>query len=171
MAEAMILLGEIGRPHGVRGLVRVRSFTAEPEDLTAYGPLSDVSGALFVLEMLAPDLARIEGVTDRDQAARLTGTRLYVPRTALPSPDGEEYYLADLEGMAAATPEGVALGRVRAVEDHGAGAFLVLEGPPERLVPFTRAAVPAVDVAARRITVVPPAEILVEPQPGEAGAA
>ncbi|MBX9749932.1 MAG: ribosome maturation factor RimM [Roseococcus sp.] len=175
MATAMILLGEIGRPHGVRGLVRVRSFTAEPEDLTAYGPLSDATGSQrFVLEMLSPDLARIEGVNDRDQAARLTGTKLYVPREALPPPeDEEEYYLSDLEGMAAVTAEGQALGRVRAVEDHGAGAFLVLEGPPERLVPFTRAAVPEVDTKARRITVVLPAEILVEPQPGdrEAGAA
>jgi 16S rRNA processing protein RimM len=175
MSSAMILLGEIGRPHGVRGLVRVRSFTAEPEDLTAYGPLSDQSGTQrFVLEMLAPDLARIEGVTDRDQAARLTGTKLYVPREALPPPeDPEEFYLSDLEGMAAVTEAGASLGRVRSVEDHGAGAFLVLEGPPERLVPFTRAAVPVVDVAARRITVVPPEEILVEPQPGEpeAGAA
>ncbi|WPB84131.1 ribosome maturation factor RimM [Sediminicoccus rosea] len=176
MAPAMILLGEIGRPHGVRGLVRVRSFTAEPEDLTAYGPLSDATGTQrFVLEMLAPDLARIDGVNDRDQAARLTGTRLYVPREALPPPeDPDEFYLSDLEGLAAVTEAGEALGRVRSVEDHGAGAFLVLEGPPERLVPFTRAAVPAVDIAARRVTVVLPAEILVEPQPdeqGEAGAA
>jgi 16S rRNA processing protein RimM len=175
MAPAMILLGEIGRPHGVRGLVRVRSFTAEPEDLTAYGPLSDQAGVhRFVLEMLSPDLARIEGVNDRDQAAKLTGTKLYVPREALPPPeDDEEYYLSDLEGMAAVTAEGLALGRVRAVEDHGAGAFLVLEGPPERLVPFTRAAVPEVDTKARRITVLLPAEILVEQQPGdtEAGAA
>jgi 16S rRNA processing protein RimM len=175
MATAMILLGEIGRPHGVRGLVRVRSFTAEPEDLTAYGPLSDETGTQrFVLEMLSPDLARVEGVNDRDQAARLTGTKLYVPREALPPPeDEEEYYLSDLEGMAAVTAEGLALGRVRAVEDHGAGAFLVLEGSPERLVPFTRAAVPEVDTKARRITVILPAEILVEPQPGdrEAGAA
>lgn len=168
----MILLGEIGRPHGVRGLVRVRSFTAEPEDLIAYGPLTDASGAQrFVLEMLSPDLARMEGVNDRDQAAKLTGTKLYVPREALPPPeDEEEYYLSDLEGMSAVTIEGQALGRVRAMEDHGAGAFLVLEGPPERLVPFTRAAVPAVDPAARRITVILPAEILVEPQPGDAEA-
>ena len=175
MAEAMILLGEIGRPHGVRGLVRVRSFTAEPEDLTTYGPLSDASGAQrFMLELLSPDLARISGVTDRDQAAKLTGTKLYVPRAALPPPgDAEEYYLSDLEGMAAVTVDGVELGRVRAVEDHGAGAFLVLEGPPERLLPFTHAVVPTVDVRARRITVVLPVEIIVEAQPGdtESGAA
>lgn len=164
MAETKVLLGEIGRPHGVRGLVRVRAFTAEPEGLVAYGPLTDESGARrFSLELLAEDLARIEGVTDRDAAARLTGTRLYVPRDALPPiEDPDEFYLSDLEGLAAFTEAGDPLGRVRAVEDHGAGAFLVLEGPPERLIPFTRAAVPAVDLAGGRITVVLPAEIVVD---------
>lgn len=161
MAETKVLLGEIGRPHGVRGLVRVRAFTAEPEGLTAYGPLTDESGTRrFALELLADGLARIEGVVDREAAARLTGTRLYVPREALPPPeDPEEFYLSDLEGLAAFTEAGDPLGRVRSVEDHGAGAFLVLEGPSERLVPFTRAAVPAVDLATGRVTVVLPAEI------------
>ena len=155
----MILLGEIGRPHGVRGLVRVRSFTAEPMGLTAYGPLTDEAGERrFVLELLAEDLARIEGVSDRDAAARLTGTRLYVPREALPPPEEDEFYLADLEGMQAVSEAGEPLGEVSAVEDHGAGIFLVLDGPPERLIPFTKAAVPVVDLAARRIVVVPPVE-------------
>ena len=170
MPGAMILLGEIGRPHGVRGLMRVRSFTAEPEDLVAYGPLTDGAGTRrFLIELLAPDLVRIDGVDDRDQAAKLTGTKLYVPREALPPPaDPDEFYLSDLEGVAAFTPEGASLGRVRAVEDHGAGAFLVLEGPPERLVPFTRASVPSVDLAAGRILVVPPAEIVAELAEGAA---
>ena len=166
----MILLGEIGRPHGVRGLLRVRSFTAEPEDLVAYGPLTDEAGQRrFALELLSPDLVRIEGVTDRDQAARLTGTKLYVPREALPPPkDPEEFYLSDLQGVAAFTAEGAALGRVRSVENHGAGAFLVLEGPPERLVPFTLKAVPAVDLKAGRITVALPEEIIVQPSAEDA---
>lgn len=164
MADSKVLLGEIGRPHGVRGLVRVRAFTAEPEGLVAYGPLTDESGTRrFALELLAEDLARVEGVTDRDAAARLTGTRLYVARDALPpTEDPDEFYLSDLEGLAAFTDAGDPLGRVRAVEDHGAGAFLVLEGPPERLIPFTRVAVPAVDLAGGRITVVLPAEIVVD---------
>ncbi len=161
MGAGMILLGEIGRPHGVRGQVRVRSFAAAPEGLTAYGPLLDANGQRIVLSMVGPDIARIEGVTDRDAAARLTGTKLYVARDALPPPEEEEFYLADLEGMAAVTEAGESLGQVAAVEDHGGGAFLVLSGPPERLIPFTRAAVPVVDVAARRLVVVPPAEILV----------
>lgn len=159
MAPAMILLGEIGRPHGVRGLVRVRSFTAEPMDLAAYGPLFSEDGTRrFALTLLAEDLAKLEGVTDRDAAAKLTGTKLYVPREALPDPDEEdEFYLADLEGLEALAADGTALGRVRAVEDHGAGAFLVLEDG--RLIPFTKAAVPVVDVANGRLTVVPPAEV------------
>jgi 16S rRNA processing protein RimM len=160
MREGMILLGEIGRPHGVRGLVRVRSFTADPADLTAYGPLSDGGGRSFALTLLAPDLARIEGVSDRDAAARLTGTKLYVPRAALPAPEEDEFYLADLEGLRAETEAGESLGTVLAVEDHGAGAFLVLSGPPERLVPFTRAAVPVVDVEGGRVVVVPPEEVV-----------
>jgi 16S rRNA processing protein RimM len=160
MGEAMILLGEIGRPHGVRGLVRVRSFAAAPEGLTAYGPLRDERGRCFALTLLAEGLARIEGVADRDAAAALTGTKLYVPRSALPAPEEEEFYLADLEGLAAVTEAGESLGIVRAVEDHGAGAFLVLSGPPERLVPFTRACVPVVDVAGGRVVVVPPAEVV-----------
>ncbi len=155
----MILLGEIGRPHGVRGLVRVRSFTADPMALTAYGPLYSADGAReFRLTLLAEDLARVEGVTDREAAARLTGTGLHVPRAALPATEGEdEFYLADLEGLEARMPDGAVLGRVRAVEDHGAGAFLVLED--ERLIPFTRAAVPVVDVAGGHVVVIPPAEV------------
>lgn len=158
MAPAMILLGEIGRPHGVRGLVRVRSFTAEPMDLAAYGPLFSEDGTRrFALTLLAEDLAKLEGVEDRDAAAKLTGTKLYVPRDALPQPEEEEFYLADLEGLEARAEDGAVLGRVRAVEDHGAGAFLVLDDG--RLIPFTKAAVPVVDVANGRLTVIPPAEV------------
>ncbi len=163
MDGSMILLGEIGRPHGVRGLVRVRSFAAAPGGLTAYGPLFDARGRRFALTLLAEGLARIEGVADRDAAAALTGTKLYVPRSALPPPGEEEFYLADLVGLAAVTAQGESLGAVRAVEDHGAGAFLVLSGPPERLIPFTRACVPVVDLAARRLVVVPPAEVVAGP--------
>lgn len=156
MPRAMVLLGEIGRPHGVRGLVRVRSFTAAADSLTAYGPLTDEAGArVFALTLLAPDLARIEGVADREAAQRLTGTRLYVARDRLPPPaDPDEFYLSDLEGLAAFGEDGAVLGRVEAVEDHGGGPFLVV-GP--HLIPFTRACVPVVDVAAGRVVVVPPA--------------
>ena len=164
MAGNRILVGEIGRPHGVRGLVKLRSFTADPAAIADYGPLTDEAGVRrFGITLLAEGLARVEGVADRDAAARLTGTLLYAERDRLPPPDEEEYYLADLIGLRAETEAGESLGAVRAVEDHGAGAFLVLEGPPERLVPFTRAVVPVVDLAGGRVVVVLPEEIVVPP--------
>lgn len=167
-----ILVGEIGRPHGVRGLVRLRSFTADPAAIAGYGPLTDESGRRrFALTLLAEGLARIEGVADRDAAARLTGTRLYVERDRLPPPEEEEYYHADLIGLRVETEAGEALGRVAAVEDHGAGAFLVVrgEGGAERLLPFTRAVVPVVDIAGGRIVAAPPEEVVVPPRRGDGG--
>ena len=172
MGGKRILVGEIGRPHGVRGLVKLRSFTADPDGLDAYNPLTDETGTRRIkLTILADGLGFIEGVTDRDAAQRLTGTKLYVDRDRLPPPEEEEYYLADLVGLRAETDAGKPLGTVRAVEDHGAGSFLVLDGPPERLVPFTRAAVPVVDIAGGRVVVAPPEEIVVPPPAGEAEAA
>lgn len=171
MAPKRVLVGEIGRPHGVRGLVKLRSFTADPSAIAAYGPLTDEGGTRrFALTLLADGVARVEGVADRDAAQRLTGTRLYVERDRLPPPEEEEYYLADLIGLAAVTEAGVPCGTVRAVEDHGAGAFLALAGAggAEMLLPFTRTAVPVVDLAGGRLVVVPPAERLGEDGEGAA---
>jgi 16S rRNA processing protein RimM len=167
-----ILVGEIGRPHGVRGLVKLRSFTEDPAAIAAYGSLTDEAGAhRFDLTLLGEGIARIQGVADRDAAARLTGTRLYVERDRLPAPEAEEFYLADLIGLRAETEAGAALGTVRAAEDHGAGAFLVLAAADgaERLVPFTRAAVPLVDLAGGRVVVAPPTETMVAPEGDGAG--
>ncbi|WP_120007971.1 ribosome maturation factor RimM [Teichococcus vastitatis] len=171
MGKDRILVGEIGRPHGVRGLVRVQSFTADPAALAAYGPLSDESGTTtLVLQWLPGGLARVEGVQDRDAAARLTGTRLYVPRDRLPAPEEEEFYLADLVGLPVQDKAGQVLGSVRSVEDYGAGAFLAVvdEAGRETLLPFTRAVVPVVDVAAGHLVVEPPEDIVVPPEPGDA---
>lgn len=171
MDTKRVLVGEIGRPHGVRGLVKLRSFTADPAAIAAYGPLTDEAGTRrFSLTLLAEGLARIEGVADRDAAQRLTGTRLYVERDRLPPPEEEEYYLADLIGLAVVTEAGAACGTVRAVEDHGAGTFLIIEDASgrERLLPFTRAAVPVVDLAGGRLVVVPPEEIVAEGTEGAA---
>ena len=166
MAEQRILVGEIGRPHGVRGLVKLRSFTADPAAIASYGPLTDESGQRrFALTFLSDGLARVEGVADREAAARLTGTGLYVERAGLPPPEEDEFYLADLVGLRAEAADGAPLGSVRSVEEHGAGAFLVLDGPPERLVPFTRACVPVVDTGAGRVVVKPPAETAAPPPP------
>jgi 16S rRNA processing protein RimM len=172
MARAeRILVGEIGRPHGVRGLVKLRSFTGDPAAIASYGPLTDAAGERrFALTLLADGLARVEGVADREAAARLTGTGLYADRANLPPPEEDEFYLADLVGLRAETAAGGSLGHVRSVEEHGAGAFLVLDGPPERLVPFTRACVPVVDTAEGRVVVELPQEVAAPPPADEAAA-
>jgi 16S rRNA processing protein RimM len=171
-AEQRILVGEIGRPHGVRGLVKLRSFTADPAAIASYGPLTDATGQRrFGLTLLAEGLARVEGVEDREAAARLTGTALYVERANLPPPEEDEFYLADLVGLRAESAAGGSLGHVRSVEEHGAGAFLVLDGPPERFVPFTRACVPVVDTAAGRVVVQLPEETAAPPPPSDEAAA
>jgi len=163
-----VLLGVIGRPHGVRGLVRVHSHTAEPADLTAYGPLQDEKGRQFEVAWRGEGVAAVaelrDGVrvpvSDRDAAARLTNLRLYIARERLPVPEPEEFYLADLIGLEASDAGGP-IGRVAAVHDYGAGASLEIargEKPP-LVVPFTRACVPEVDVAGGRLLVNPPAEL------------
>ena len=168
-AARRVLLGEIGRPHGVRGLVRLHAFTEDPGTLGSYGPLSDGTGSRrFAVTPMPGGIGRIEGVADRDAAARLTGTKLYVERDRLPPPaDPDEVLLCDLEGLQAFAEDGTALGAVRSVEEYGAGPFLVIEhAGGEQLLPFTKAVVPVVDIAGGRVVVVPPAEVTVAPQDG-----
>ncbi|HET8995491.1 MAG TPA: ribosome maturation factor RimM [Acetobacteraceae bacterium] len=178
MPDSRILLGVIGRPHGVRGLVRVTSHTADPADLTAYGPLTDAQGRRFVLRWHGEGLAEIAEViggtevkvADRTAAEKLTNTRLYIDRAQLPQTEEDEFYLSDLVGLAAADPAGAALGRVSAVHDYGAGASLEIERADAAplLVPFTRACVPDINLAAGRLTVSPPIEV---DAPGDANRA
>jgi 16S rRNA processing protein RimM len=106
----------------------------------------------------------VEGVADREAAAKLTGTRLYVARDRLPAPAEDEFYHADLIGLAVEDASGQRLGTIVTVNDHGAGAFLEIEtGAQPLLLPFTRAAVPVVDPARGRVVVAPPAEVVVPP--------
>jgi 16S rRNA processing protein RimM len=167
MPASRILLGVVGRPHGVRGLLHVHSYTAEPGDLAAYGALSDDAGRRWTLAWRGAGVAELcdqagRPVADRTAAERLVNTRLYIERDRLPAPEPDEFYLADLVGMAAFAPDGAALGRVAVVHDYGAGTSLEIagEGAP-LLVPFTRACVPDVDVAAGRLVVVVPDEVVV----------
>lgn len=174
----MVCVGAVAGAHGVRGVVRVKSFTAEPDDVCAYGPVSDEAGArTWRIERVGHAkgvvLVRLEGILDRDAADALKGTRLYVARSALPEPeDEEEFYHADLIGLSADLADGTPFGRVKAVHDHGAGDILEIARPhaPPLDVPFTLAAVPLVDVAAGRIVVdLPPG--LTGPVAVEGGAA
>ncbi len=177
MAQDRILLGVVGRPHGVRGLVHVHSYTAEPEALAEYGPLLDGDGRAWTLAWRQAGVAELRdaagrAVADRGEAERLTNLQLFVARDRLPPAEEDEFYLADLVGMAAVRPDGAAVGRVLLVHDYGAGTSLeiVREGAAPLLVPFTRAAVPVVDVAARRLTVVPPDEVEARELPSAAAA-
>jgi 16S rRNA processing protein RimM len=163
------MLGVIGRAHGVRGLVRVTSHTADPAALTGYGPLSDPTGRRFTLRWVADGIAEIfefiDGepvkVADRTAAERLTNLKLFIQRAKLPAPEPDEYYLADLIGLRAVGSDGARLGIVSAVHDYGAGASVEIarEGGASLLLPFTAECVPEVDVAAGRVTVAPPDEI------------
>jgi 16S rRNA processing protein RimM len=159
----------VGAPHGVKGEVRVKSFAADPMALRDYGILFAGDGRVLEIERVRPAkevlIAKFRGIDDRDAAARLTGMELGVERSALPAPEEDEFYYADLIGLEARDPDGKSLGLVVAVQNHGAGDILEI-APPKRsslLVPFTKANVPAIDVAAGRLVVVPPAEIEIEP--------
>jgi 16S rRNA processing protein RimM len=168
--DKRICVGVITGAHGVRGGVRLKSFTAEPENVASYGPLEDERGERsFALRIVGSAkgvlIAAISGIDDRDRAEALRGLRLYLPRLALPPTEEEEYYHADLIGLDAALPDGTALGTVRAVHDFGAGDTLEIErasGPPV-MVPFTRAVVPIVDLDAGRLVLEPPPGLLDEP--------
>jgi 16S rRNA processing protein RimM len=162
--ENRILMGVIGRPHGVRGLVRITSYA---DDLTRYRPLSDDKDRRFALRWRGEGIAEIaeliEGeevkVDDRSAAERLINVRLYVDRAQLPEPEEDEFYLADLIGLVAFDTSGAQLGRITAVHDYGAGASLEIVGETSSIVPFTRACVPEVHVAAGRITVALPEDV------------
>jgi 16S rRNA processing protein RimM len=159
-----VLLGEIGRPQGLQGEVRIRSFTAHPAAIAEYGPLEDEIGArLFEIESLrvTPKAlsARIKGVTSRDEAEALTGTKLYVPHARLPAREEDEWYHADLIDLAATDRDGTAIGTVIAIHNFGAGDLLEIRpasGGATVLMPFTRETVPEVDVEGDWLRVVPP---------------
>lgn len=164
MPENRILMGVIGRPHGVRGLVRVTSYA---EDITAYGPLTDANGRRLVLHWRGEGVAEIAEVAgeaqvkvaDRTAAEKLINTQLFIERTQLPEPDDDEFYLADLIGLAAFDADGEQLGTITAVHDYGAGASLEIAGARNVIVPFTQACVPQVDVASGRVIVAVPQEV------------
>jgi 16S rRNA processing protein RimM len=167
MAERVIV-AKIGAAHGVRGDVRLWSFTQDPLAVAGYGPLETKDGARrFEIETVraASDhlVARLKGVADRDAAQALTNLDLYVPRDRLPAIDEDDtYYHSDLIGLDAMSADGVQIGTVHAVHDFGAGSVLEITplGNGETLMlPFTVTTVPKIDLDAKQIVVVPPAEI------------
>jgi len=167
--DSRILLGVIGRAHGVRGLLRVSSHTADPADLTSYGPLTDEKGRQFALTWRGDGIAEVaeivdgapRKVADRTVAEKLTNTRLFIERDRLPPAEDDEFYLADLIGLTVVDAAGSAVGRLAVVHDYGAGVSIEVERPagPPLILPFTQACVPVVDIAGGRVTVVPPDEL------------
>jgi len=160
---AVILMGRFGAPHGVRGEIRLQSFTEEPLAIAGYGPLFDKSGERrFVLKSAREQgrdmlVVSVEGVADRDAAQRLAGIELYLPRESLPAPQEDEFYLADLIGLRVESEEGVALGQVIALRNFGAGDILEAlpqDGGESQFYPFTKALAPIVDIAGGRIVIV-----------------
>ena len=159
-----IRVARIGAAHGVRGEMKLWSFTQDPAAVADYGPLETATGKMFEIESMraAKDhfVVRIAGVTDRDEAAKLCNLDLFVPRDRLPPIEEDDtYYHADLIGLAAMTPDGVAVGTVTAMHNFGAGDLIEIattQGGEPLLLPFTAEMVPEVDLTARKIVVVLP---------------
>jgi 16S rRNA processing protein RimM len=172
----LVLLGEFGRAHGLRGEVRLKSFTAEPEAIAYYGPLAATDGRGIVLTHVRPApggepdllIARVEGVSSREAAEALNRVHLFVPRDKLPAPEEDEFLLADLVGLPVERADGLPLGTVTAVPNYGGGDLLEIApagGGPSVLLPFTKAFVPIVDVAARRLVADPPPDLFEPARP------
>jgi len=161
-----ICVAQIGGAHGISGEVKLKSFTADPLAVKDYGPLESEDGsASFEIEAVRPAkghlVARLRGVRDRNAAEGLTNLRLFVPRERLLPPAADEFYHADLIGLAAVTADGAEVGTVVAVHNFGAGDILELRpqaGGTTIMLPFTDAFVPSIDIAGGRIVVEPPEE-------------
>ncbi len=168
--DDLVCLGVVTGARGLKGDLRIKSFTGTPEDIAAYGPLSDGAGErVFDLRITGQAkgvlIGRIDGIADRTAAEDLKGQRLYLAREKLPPPDEDEYYHSDLIGLRA---EGAAgdLGTIKRVYDFGAGDVLEIVGGPygSFMIPFTRATVPVVDVPGGRVVVDLPDGLLDDPE-------
>lgn len=156
-----VCVGAIAGAFGVQGEVRLKSFCTTPTDIATYGPLwTEDGGQNYSVRLTRPVTgglgARIVGVETREDAEALKGVTLWVDRSALPSLPDDEFYHTDLIGLEVVDTGGAVMGRVHAIYDHGAGDILEITGPRAMMLPFTRAFVPTVDLAARRIIADPP---------------
>lgn len=167
-ADRLIAVGRVAGAFGVRGEVRITTFTEEPLALARFRELKRQDGSpgltlLSAREAKGGLICRCPGVETKEQADALRGLRLFIPREALPAPDEDEFYLADLIGLAAVTPEGETLGAIKSVQDFGAGDILEITpagGGPTWYLAFTRETVPTVDIAGGKLIVVRPTEVV-----------
>jgi 16S rRNA processing protein RimM len=166
--DRLILMGVFGAPQGVRGAIRVKSLTGDPQALGAYGPLTDGKRArVFAFEslrLLKTDMlvARVKGVSTREAAAALTGVEIFAGRDQLPPPGDDEFYYDDLIGLDAVSKAGAPLGRVAAVVNYGAGDILEIAPPgggETLMLPFTAQVAAKIDFGAGRIVIEPPREV------------
>jgi 16S rRNA processing protein RimM len=162
---AQVCVARIGAAHGVRGAVKLWTFTEDPLAVTRYGPLSTKDGARAFEVAHAREgkghlVATLKGVTSRNEAERLNGLELYVAREKLPTTDEDEYYHADLIGLAAVTTADQSLGKIVAIHNFGAGDIVEIAPPKGAtlLLPFTNAVVPTVDIAGGRVVIELPQE-------------
>jgi 16S rRNA processing protein RimM len=163
--QNLILVARVAGAFGVKGEVRLTAYTADPLALLDYRDLKREDGAAGLTLLSGRPakgglVVRTKEVETREQAEALRGLRLFIPREVLPAPEEDEYYLVDLIGLAVVTPDGEPLGKVRTVQDFGAGDLLEVQ-PPEGAswwLPFTREAVPEVRLAEGRIVAVRPEE-------------
>lgn len=164
--EPLVCVAAVTGVHGLRGALKLRCFTAEPENVAAYGPVHDEDGKpLFALRVVRPIdkgvLVKAEGITNRTAAEAYRGRSFFVPRSALPAPDEDEFYHEDLVGLVVRDAAGTEVGRVRAVFDFGGGDILevVLDDGRTLSLPFTRDAVPEINLEHGHVVIQPPAEL------------
>ncbi|MEM7241822.1 MAG: ribosome maturation factor RimM [Pseudomonadota bacterium] len=170
MDDAKICVGAIMGAFGVKGEMRIKSFCAEPADIATFKPLTDEAGAKeFTLKITRPIkggfAARDPKIRFKDQADALKGTALYAARDQLPNLPDDEFYHSDLIGLDVLDTGGAKLGRIKAVFDHGAGDLLEITGPNLKggiLLPFTKEAVPTVDLGTKRVIIDPPEGVFPE---------
>ena len=175
--KELVALGEFGRAQGLRGEIRLKSYTSDPLAIAGYGPLLAADGRTFVLTDAkpapgsSPDLlvVRVQGVTDRTGAEALTRVALYCSRDKLGTPEDEdEIFAADLVGLDAVDAAGTVIGTVLGVPNYGGGDLLEIRpalGGATALLPFTKAFVPTLDIPNRRIVIDPPEDLFALPGP------
>ncbi|MEM7472063.1 MAG: ribosome maturation factor RimM [Pseudomonadota bacterium] len=163
MSTDKVVVGVIAGAFGVKGEVRLKSFCAEPEDIATYAPLETEAGDSFTIKITRAVkggyAARLSGIRFKDEADKLKGTKLYADRALLPALPDDEFYYADLIGLTVLDTGGEKIGKVSAVQNHGAGDILEIRGPglkQDLLLPFTRDNVPTVDLTAGRVIIDPP---------------
>jgi 16S rRNA processing protein RimM len=166
MSAQQICVARIGAAHGVRGAVKLWTFTEDPLAVKHYGPLTTKDGARQFEVATAREakghlVATLKGIATREEAERLNGIELYIAREKLPATDEDEYYHADLIGLTAVNGANEPIGRVTAIHNFGAGDIIEIAPPhgATMLLPFTNAVVPTVDLTAGHVVIALPDEI------------